>query len=165
MALICRDSQRYKEFRQYVTAWPPGTPVVPSPTLVSIWSVSCSTAQRHIRHMPQYGIAPSASRCYHHVNIHTRYLIPNQDQDVTYLVPVVILSPSGTRHVQEPRAQYYLFIYRNLISQLTSTVFHNHIGIVWIMSASHCFSEILRSNYAGSAEHILHVCVMIAYGA
>jgi hypothetical protein len=30
---------------------------------------------------------------------------------------------------------------------LTSTVFHNHIGIVWIMSASLCSSEILWSNY------------------
>ena len=159
MALICRDSQRYKEFRQYVTAWPPGTPVVPSPTLVSIWSVSCSTAQRHIRHMPQYGIAPSASRCYHHVNIHTRYLIPNQDQDVTYLVPVVIISflhPPCSRTL----SSVLPFHMQKFDVALTSTVFHNHIGIVWIMSASHCSSEIWRSNYTPSTARLKCQCVI-----
>jgi len=40
------------------TAWPPGTPVVPSQYRVQRHNSTC-------RHMPQYEIAPPASCCYH----------------------------------------------------------------------------------------------------
>jgi hypothetical protein len=138
LVLICRDSwsQRYREFRQYVsTAWPPGTPIVPSQYRVQ-------------RHNGTFGICPNMGSRFlprvvtQHSNIHTRYLVPNQDRDVMFLVPVVIIFFQHPPCSRTPSSVLPSHMQKFDVT-LTSTVFYNHIGIVWIMSASLCSSEIL----------------------
>jgi hypothetical protein len=152
IVLICHCSQCYKNFRQYVsTVWPPGTPVVPSQYRVQ-W------------HNSTFGICP---------NMGSR-LLP---RIVTTITSILIFSHSVFDSESRPRRNvfsvsgHYLLLAPAMFKNpklsitfsyaeiLTSTVFHNHIGIVWIMSASLCSSEILWSNYT---PYILILCGRIS---
>src|ERR1700683_2781064 len=109
----------------------------------------CSTAYQGMS--PYAQIWDHASRLASlppHQYSHTWYLSPNQDQDVTYLVPVVIIS---FRHPQCSRipSPVLLFCMQKFDVALPSIVFHIHIGIVWMMSAL----AIWQSKYTPSTAH------------